>query len=64
MDNVEKRLRAKLAHQITVEKQIKERKHLKNLKGIENGTKKIYYTILKEVIRNKKIENVLIDFIE
>lgn len=64
MDNVEKRLQAKVLRQITVEKDRQERKYKRNKKRLENGTKKIYYTILKEVIKNKNDENILIDFVE
>jgi len=64
MDNVEKRLQAKLIRQITVEKNRQERKYKRNKKKLENGTKKIYYTILKEVIKNKNVENISIDFNE
>ena len=64
MDNVEKRLYAKLQRQITVEKERKERILTKNKKRIETGTKKIYYTILKEIIKNKSEEDITIEFNE
>jgi len=64
MNNVEKRLQAKVRREEASEQRKQERKSIRIQKKIQRGTKRIYYTILKKVIKNKEEEDVRIYFNE
>lgn len=63
MNNIEKRLQAILRRAEVSEQRKNERILKKRLKKTENGTKEIYYTILRKIIKNKE-EDVRIGFTE